>query len=81
MFWLSDVFTATDTAKNMRLYEIRARAARTRILRRAFSATAGAVLRIGASVGGRIASRRRAPDRTMDRVDEHMLMDIDEFGC
>jgi len=60
MFWLSDVFTGTETAQNMRLYEKRARAARARISRQIFVAAGRAVLRTGASMARRIAPRLRA---------------------
>jgi len=78
MFWLTDVFTGTDSARAMRSYETRARAARAGLARRMFR-TVGRIT-IGAMHASasrlRTAGRRRALVRATAAMDEHQLNDI-----
>jgi len=43
MFWLSDVFTGTESAQRMSHYEARARGARARLVRQLFAVIIDAV--------------------------------------
>ena len=58
MFWLSDVFTGTDAAQQMRRYEARARAARATILQSTV-ARLGNTLRPSGAALVRAVQRRR----------------------
>jgi len=82
MFWLSDVFTGTDSARLMRQYEVRARAARTRATRRTFSAfghvlkSVGMTATRGTTARLRAWNERRKLVHALDNMEDRLLVDI-----